>query len=152
MPDQTCRVIVTGSREFPSEDAVWEALAMLCAERLPNGGTITVVHGDCPRGADHYARTWCALPTESGYDLTVVEERHPADWATHSRAAGPIRNQHMVDLGADVVLAFPYGAAKGTWHCVDAARRAGIPVEVLDSVSPRFPLSLNTPRNGATNA
>ena len=75
MPGQTYRVIVTGSREFPSEDAVWEALAMLCAEQLPNGGTITVVHGDCPRGADHFARTWCALPKdEPGYDLTVIEE------------------------------------------------------------------------------
>lgn len=143
------RVIVTGSRDLPSEEIVWSELAMLCAERLPEGGKITVVHGDCPTGADRYARTWCELPAEPGYDLEVVEERHPADWAhctadcyhrprtnpdgsNRCPAAGPRRNNEMVALGADLVVAFPYGKSIGTRHCMAAADRAGIPVEVVE--------------------
>ncbi|WP_330253073.1 DUF2493 domain-containing protein [Nocardia sp. NBC_00565] len=138
MPD-TFRVLVTGSRSFPSEDAVWERLAFVLAENLPDGGTLTVVHGDCPTGADHFAHTWCALP--SG-DEVIVEECHPADWAKHGKAAGPIRNAETVAAGADLVLAFPLpgdrNQSRGTWHCIDTARAAGLTVEIVPPAGPRF--------------
>ena len=57
-------------------------------------------------------------------------ETHPADWSTHGRAAGPIRNQQMVDRGADICLAFPTSSSIGTWDCVRRAKAAGIPVEI----------------------
>ena len=43
---------------------------------------------------------------------------------------GFARNQEMVDLGADLCVAFIQVGAmnKGTWHCATAARAAGIPV------------------------
>lgn len=58
-------------------------------------------------------------------------ERHPAEWDKHGKAAGPIRNQKMVDLGATVCLAFPLPGSRGTAHCMSAARKASIPVWIF---------------------
>lgn len=150
------RVLVTGSRSWPSRDAVWDRLWSVCAEHLPDGGTLTVVHGDCDtddgtQGADAYAHMWCALmpPPTDITDIHVIEERHPADWGRtcdircfhrqrvkdghpYCAMAGPIRNQAMVDLGAHLVLAFPLPESRGTWQCVSAARSAGLVVEVVE--------------------
>jgi hypothetical protein len=136
------RVIVTGSREWPSRAAVWEALAGVLNENVEDGETITVVHG-AARGADRFAAEWCHLPDEPGYHVTVVEEPHPADWARYGKAAGPMRNREMVDLGADLVLAFPLPGprerSRGTWDCVEAAEAHGIPVEVKElEFQPQF--------------
>lgn len=140
------RVLVTGSRDYPDASAVVRALAAI-RNRLAAGATMTVVHGSCPTGADAAAHVWCALPTEPGCGVTVVEEPHPASWSTCTRlcyhkprpdgrcpAAGPRRNGEMVALGADVVLAFPLDGprhlSRGTWDCVDRANAAGIPVTI----------------------
>jgi hypothetical protein len=70
-------------------------------------------------GADEMALLWAR-------DRAVDVELHRADWKKHGKAAGPIRNQQMVDAGADVVLAFPFGESRGTRHCMKAANAAGI--------------------------
>jgi hypothetical protein len=116
------RVIVTGSRYWSDRQAVHEALeaAFSTAPRHP-----FVVHGACRTGADVHAHMW-ALAASASAD--VIEEPHPADWATHGKAAGPIRNKHMVDLGADLVLAFPLPNSVGTAHTMRLARQAGIEV------------------------
>lgn len=128
------RVIVTGSRDWPDPKAVWLALAEF-ANTLSQG-TLTVVHGDCPTGADRAAARWCRLPVNGPRTVAVVEEPHPADWAQYGRAAGPIRNREMVDAGADLVLAFPLpgpkSLSKGTWDCIGAAEAHGIPVRVIE--------------------
>ncbi|NUS43741.1 MAG: DUF2493 domain-containing protein [Mycobacteriaceae bacterium] len=112
------RVLVTGSRAWLDRAAVEAELAYLRGRY----DSLTVVHGDCPSGADRFAREWC-----EGQSDRVVEERHPAEWRRHGKAAGFIRNQAMVDRGADAVVAFPMGEAHGTRHCLDAASKAGIP-------------------------
>ena len=48
----------------------------------------------------------------------------PADWTKHGKAAGPIRNQKMLDECPDLVVAFPGG--KGTADMVRRAMKAGI--------------------------
>ena len=118
----TRRILVTGSREWLDRRGVWRALH----EQAIGTDGVTVVHGDCPTGADRYAREWCAETQLEG--LPVTEERHPADWDKHGRAAGPIRNNEMVALGADIVLAFPLGESRGPRGCMRAADAAGIPV------------------------
>jgi hypothetical protein len=140
------RLLITGSRSWPDQDAVWESIAMAIAENLPDGGTVTVVHGGCPTGADHFAHTWFSLPI-CDPEYQAVEEVHPADWNRHGKAAGPRRNAEMITLGADLVLAFPLpgdrSLSRGTWHCVDAARKAGLRVEVVAPVGqPRLPMVL----------
>lgn len=113
------RVLVTGSRNWQDRNIVFAALQ----EHLGGEMEAVLVHGDCPSGADHHAQVWADL--QPG----ITAERHPADWNAHGKAAGPIRNQQMVDLGADVVLAFPHPDSRGTTHCVEAARRAGLRVK-----------------------
>ncbi|WP_436493414.1 SLOG family protein [Actinokineospora sp. HUAS TT18] len=111
------RVLITGSRTWTHTGAIRAALAAVWAP------DVVLVTGGCPRGADFLAeQCW----TRWG----GVVERHPADWAAHGRAAGFRRNQHMVDLGADVCLAFIHECSRCATHCVEAARRAGIPVRL----------------------
>lgn len=116
-------MIVTGGRDRADRDTILRTLD----EFTPAlGETLVVVHGACLTGADRIAQDWCAQM----FGGVVVEEPHPADWETYGRRAGPIRNQRMVSLGADLVLAFP-GKGRGTWGTVAMARKAGIPVRIV---------------------
>lgn len=118
------RVIVTGSRDLTDREPVWAAL---CNARWDlGGGDFIVVHGGA-RGADRFAELWARRT-----DLYVESEIHRADWATHGRAAGPIRNAAMVAAGADLLLAFPMGPSPGTRGCIRMAQLAGIPIRVFE--------------------
>ena len=116
------RAIVTGNRTYANAEAIRSAL-----RALPEAST--VVHGGCPTGSDVIADR---LARPMGH----VPEIHPAEWHAHGPAAGPIRNQAMVDLGADVCLAFgelqrmKRGKMRntGTGDCADRCRKAGIRV------------------------
>lgn len=121
------RIIVTGSRDWPEPAVVYEAIMdelprMPWAVREP----VTVVHGGCPTGADAAAAAWVRSA-----DWGVDEEVFAADWAAHGRAAGPKRNQRMIDAGGDLVLAFPLPGGRGTQDCMRRAEAAGIPVKNL---------------------
>lgn len=127
------RLLVTGSRKWSDRMVVYRALNRYIAEHCQMGydyqgepvdydkSDVTIVHGACPTGADVIADDWAIA---NGLD----PERHPADWDKHGRAAGPIRNQEMVDLGADLCYAFLKGDSRGTKDCARRAEKAGIPV------------------------
>lgn len=122
------RILITGSRRWTDRYRIETALRSATAGR--NSHEVTVVHGECPYGgADIIA---AAIADRIGY----VVEPHPASWKVHGKAAGPIRNQEMVDLGADVCLAFPHADSRGTWDCVKRADAAGIPVIVDSGAGP----------------
>lgn len=123
------RVLVTGSRFWKNKSAIYDALD---EQWQISKGQMTVVHGACPTGADHLASAWCrdvrtAVQNDPG-PWTLEEDPHPADWNIHGKAAGPLRNQEMVDLGADVCLAFPLPDSKGTVDCMKRVRKAKIPI------------------------
>lgn len=55
-----------------------------------------------------------------------------ADWDKHGKAAGPIRNQEMLDNGkADALVAFWDGKSPGTKDMIRRAKRKGIKVKVV---------------------
>lgn len=112
------RILVTGSRNYGNRIDVWAALDQQLAEHR----AFTLVVGDCPTGADKHARDWAAR-------WWIPVEVHRADWKTHGRAAGPLRNHAMVASGADLCLAFPLGRSPGTRGCMRLAAAAGIPVK-----------------------
>lgn len=118
------RILITGSRHWDDPTPIADALTQAW-EDLGRPGQVTLVHGDCPTGgADRLAATQA---TQRGWAV----EAHPADWDTHGRAAGPLRNQKMVDLGADITLAFPGPNSRGTWDCIRRAQAEGIPVRTV---------------------
>lgn len=130
------RVLVTGSRDWQDYSAVFNAIEIAIDEARAAGRTdVVVVHGQCPTGADWCAGEYCEDQCAwwEGVGIALSEEPHPADWSI-GKKAGPLRNQAMVDLGADVCLAFPLAGSRGTRHCMSAAEKAGIPVKVFSPV------------------
>ena len=115
------RVLITGSR-------VWYKRALLkrvMAEHLKPGDK--VILGGCPRGVDRLALLYAY---HSGIDI----ELHPAQWDEYGDKAGPIRNQQMVDSGADLCLAFIRDHSRGATDCANRAEAKGIPtVRIEDS-------------------
>lgn len=102
------RVLVCGGRSFADKVKVWTTLSQIHAR----DGITCLIHGAAP-GADTLAEEWAA-------ERHVSRHRFPAQWEKHGKAAGPIRNQAMIDRGRpDLVVAFPGGA--GT---ADMVRRA----------------------------
>lgn len=116
---------MTGSRAWTGERVIARALVDAVSHAPfygPDAERITVVHGACPRGADAIADR---LARRAGWTV----EAHPAAWDTHGRSAGPQRNQAMVELGADITLAFILDSSRGASDCADRAERAGIPTK-----------------------
>ena len=127
------RVIVCGSRNWDLSADVAESIVLRMIWRAaPN--RLTVVVGGCPTGID---RVFEVAARECGADVEV----HEARWQEEGKAAGPKRNQRMVDLGADICVGFSEDLrrSKGTSDCLSRALAAGIPVYLIDSeeASPR---------------
>ena len=114
------RILVTGSRDWSDRDTIWRALGDTVAP-VPVDRELVIVHGHCPRGADAMADVWARK-----YGATI--ERHPANWQLEGKRAGFIRNARMVNLGADVALAFIKDGSRGASHTARLAEQAGIPV------------------------
>lgn len=107
-------VLVTGSREWPFPEIIHGVLELLPIAHL--------VHGDAT-GADRIAGRWA---TSHGIPVSA----HPAEWDRDGLAAGPKRNQRMLDLHPDIdlVLAFPLDWSIGTRDMIRCARCKGVPV------------------------
>ena len=110
------RVLIYGGRDFVPTDQDYSWLNDMFRDH--ERGEITVISGEA-RGADTAGRIWA---TASGHEV----ERHPADWSTHGKAAGFIRNQQMLDSGVDLAVQFPGG--NGTAHMRGLLNKAGVEV------------------------
>lgn len=114
------RVLVCGGRDYFDQQHVDAVLDDL-HETTP---ITAIIHGGAA-GADTLAGRWAkkrGIPVES----------YPAEWKKYRalgnvRAAGPTRNQRMLDEGhPDRVVAFP--GHNGTADMVRKAEAAGVPV------------------------
>jgi hypothetical protein len=141
-------VLICGSRSYPEELRAWvrEAISELSI------GSI-VMSGAASRGPDAWA-------IEDAHDLGYTVLAVPADWDTHvdgcgcaervgprggkryCRTAGFRRNQKMIDMRPNFVLAFWDGQSSGTHHTIKSAVRAGIPVRVFAPPKKSMRLSL----------
>jgi hypothetical protein len=128
------RVLVTGSRHCSDRELVSNALNAVLREF----GPFTLIHGNCPTGADEIAHHWAL---ENGQAI----EFYPANWIAYGRRAGPERNTLMVSKGADLCLVFalPHGGSHGTEDCARKAKAAKIPIRRFevqrgDAAKPRM--------------
>ena len=112
------KVLICGGRDFTDYRRFAVAMREITLEYGPFD---VAIHGDA-KGADHCAHLWANSPIGSKSEI-VFE----ADWKTHGNAAGPKRNQQMLDEGKpDLVVAFPGG--RGTADMVRRAKVAKLPV------------------------
>lgn len=123
MTDDRFRILVTGSRNWNDPLTVLSVLRSVVEENAP--GPFTLVHGGA-RGADLMA-SWAAGELfQDGHQIDI--EEYLPDWANYQNRAGIIRNQVMVDKGANLCVAFIRDSSAGASHCASAAEAAGIPV------------------------
>jgi hypothetical protein len=123
------RVIVAGSRDW--EGINGEARMVTILNTLLNfSGSIdeplTIIHGACPTGADAITDRWCRRREDQ-----VELEIHEPDWRILGKSAGPIRNQGMIDRGADMCLVFLKNGSRGAAGTAALARQARIPTYVI---------------------
>ena len=84
---------------------------------------IIIVSGTA-RGADSLGEKYAQ---EHSYTI----EQYPADWNTHGKAAGPIRNAQMAN-SADALIAFWDGKSHGTQSMINIAKAKGLLVRVIN--------------------
>jgi len=109
-------LLVCGGRDYKDRNLVWRVLDSFLFDVL--------VHGACNSGADFFASMWAR---NRGHKKV---KEYPADWEKHGNAAGPIRNQFMLeDAKPNFVIAFPGG--KGTANMV-ALATGKVPVLKVD--------------------
>jgi len=106
--------MVTGGRHYADEEQLYAVLDEIHSKTPID----LLIHGNAG-GADTLAKRWCR-------ERKVDHKPFPADWGKFGRAAGPMRNQFMVDDQPDVVVAFPGG--RGTSDAVKRARKKNIMV------------------------
>lgn len=116
------RILFTGSRTWDNVATIIGAVQLEVWLAEAKQEETVFVHGACPRGADKIADD---LAKQWG----VAVETHPADWSI-GRSAGFVRNKQMVDLGADVCLAFIKDNSRGATHTANLAKAAGIPTKI----------------------
>ena len=75
------KLIIAGGRDYTFTDQDFERLDSLCADATE------VVSGEA-RGADSWGEIWA-----KGRSISV--KTFNADWKTHGREAGPIRNEEL---------------------------------------------------------
>lgn len=120
------RILATGSRDW---DGVYgtNKIYMILNAFLTLADLlqvkITLVHGGCPTGADRAVDNWGRRRQDDGVTVEVIA----AQWRFYGNSAGPIRNQEMVDRGADICLGFVKGNSPGVRHTLSLARNARIP-------------------------
>lgn len=116
------RVLITGSRDWQHAGTIAGAFDYYVSSRYGDF-EIILVSGACPTGADKMCEEEAA---RRGWKV----ERHPADWKRHGKKAGFMRNREMVDLGADICLAFCRNNSAGTMMTYNLAQHALIPAHL----------------------
>lgn len=122
------RVLVTGSQLWTDKAYIFEELDWEFEEYFlaTDCERFVLVHGDCPNGADAFAKEWGEKRMRLNPSLIRIEA-HPADWnGPRKRGAGYARNAEMVKLGADRCHAFILNESSGSTHCSGLAEKAGI--------------------------
>lgn len=141
------RILVTGSRDWHDRTSIARPLMKIITETCPmiyddkghpdrvDTSDVVIVHGGA-RGADLLAEEWA-----SGTHPLIRCEAHPVtaeEWRTVGKGAGYKRNAEMVNLGADVCIAFINPCHKddckilevhgshGATHTADLAESRGI--------------------------
>lgn len=105
------KTIIAGSRGITEAWTVEMAVrqSMLDVSEVVSGGA---------NGVDKLGEKWAA-------DHDVPCRVFPADWDTHGKAAGPIRNSEMAEY-AEALVAVWDGKSRGTKDMIDKAKKKNL--------------------------
>lgn len=115
------RLLVCGDRNWSNHAYIYDVL-----NRCSLLFKIDAIVEGAARGADAIAASW-AIANQ------VTLDSYPAEWETFGKAAGPRRNQQMLNTKPDLVIAFhnDLPSSKGTKDMVERAKKAGLHVWVF---------------------
>lgn|SRR5215217_5170956 len=140
MVTRAYNIVVTGSREWTDYNIIMRQLALAFERAKTLGFTDIAVHqGECPYGgADALAKEFINKEEDTlkAYGLTVRTISHPPQFHKHGKpAAYHVRNQEMIDLKPDEVLAFRIGGdqSRGTTSVIKYARSKGIEPTIIEA-------------------
>jgi len=108
------KLIIAGGRDFPIDQAESLIRSALATHSLTDK-VCEIVYGGC-RGIDS-----AAYNIANGIWPTKL---FPADWSTHGRAAGPIRNRQMAEY-SDALLLIWDGKSRGSANMKAEMQRIG---------------------------
>ena len=114
------KVLVCGSRGF-NDYVLMKTQIMKLLNRFDT--TITIISGGA-KGADTLAED---VAKQLGISTTILKP----NWDKHGKSAGMIRNNAMLDMKPNIVLAFWDGKSKGTKHTIAEARKRKIEVHLV---------------------
>ena len=107
------KVIIAGSRKIDDYERVKKAIK-------DSGFEITTVISGHARGVDTFGEIWAR---ENNIPCEVFD----ADWEKFGRAAGPIRNGWMAEVG-EALIAIWDNESRGTQDMVRQAKKKGLKI------------------------
>lgn len=113
-PDTGLSVIVAGSRSILDVLSPAGQCRIVAEAIRESGFPVREVVSGTARGVDQLGEEWAA-------EHDVAVKRFPADWDTHGRSAGYVRNEEMAAY-ADALVAIHVNNSSGTGHMVDIGR------------------------------
>ncbi len=116
----TKRVVIAGCRDYNNYDEAKEYIDF-CLSNIRKENEIVILSG-CASGADAIGERYAK---ENGF----LVEKHPADWKTYGKSAGPRRNQQMVDI-CDFVICFWDEKSRGTRSIIEYAKKYKKPIRI----------------------
>ena len=115
------RFIVAGSRDFNDYELLKSEMDAIL--RFYDIKTeVTIISGGC-RGADALGERYAR---ENGIPLEIFE----AEWDKYGRAAGPIRNEKMVEY-SNAVICFWDNKSRGTFSLIKLANKHKKPIKII---------------------
>lgn len=111
------RICVAGTRKFDDVE-LFEMLMDDETDLYKTKGSFIFVSGDARTGADRLVIDWCI---KRGYPYVTF----PADWDTHGKSAGYVRNADMGKVITRLTV-FWDGMSKGTKHMIEVAEERSI--------------------------
>ncbi len=111
------KTIIAGGRDFND-------YKLLCEYMEELGAGVTEIVCGMARGADLLGKRWAD-------ENNIPVKEFPADWKTHGKAAGHIRNKEMAKY-ADTLVAFWDGESRGTKNMIERARGCLLDVYIFN--------------------
>jgi len=121
-------LVISGYRDYYDYDKFKETVLKMLPQIRLLPSTVMIACGDA-RGTDALA---VRFGNEAGVKVTVFN----ADWNTHGKRAGPIRNEKMLKFarsrpGGCGLIAFLSPMSKGTLSCINTASKLGIETKIF---------------------